>query len=46
LLGIGLAAFFTLPVLFERQYVHIESMVGGYFDYRQHFVDIKQLFFS
>lgn len=46
LLGIGLAAFFTLPLIFERQFAHVESLVGGYFDYRQHFVDIYQLFFS
>lgn len=46
LVGIGLAAFFTLPVIFERQYVHVESMLGGYFDYRQHFVNLEQLFLS
>lgn len=44
--GIGLAAFFTLPVIFEKQYSHSESMLGGYFDYRQHFADIYQLFIS
>jgi hypothetical protein len=46
MLGAGLAAFFSFPIVFERSYVHLESMVGGYFDYRQHFVDINQLFFS
>lgn len=46
LLGIGLAAFFVLPMAFEKQYSHSESMLGGYFDWRQHFVDINQLFFS
>ncbi|MDD2822938.1 MAG: YfhO family protein [Candidatus Daviesbacteria bacterium] len=46
LLGLVLAAFFTLPVVFEKQYAHTESMLGGYFDYRQHFVDINQLFLS
>lgn len=45
LLGLGLAAFFTLPVLVERPYAHLESLLGGYFDYRQHFVDLNQLFF-
>ncbi len=44
LLGLGLAAFFTLPVIFEGRYVHLETLTGGYFDWRQHFVDIKQLF--
>lgn len=45
-LGLGFSAFFTLPVIFERQFVHIESMFGGYFDYRQHFVDLNQIFLS
>ncbi|MCL4366969.1 6-pyruvoyl-tetrahydropterin synthase-related protein [Patescibacteria group bacterium] len=45
-LGLGLASFFTLPVLFERQYAHLETLLGGYFDYRQHFVDLNQLFIS
>lgn len=46
LLGLGLAAFFTLPVIFEGKYVHLETLLGGYFDYRQHFVDLNQLFIS
>lgn len=46
LLGLGLAAFFSLPVIFESKYVHLETLVGGYFDWRQHFVDLKQLFLS
>lgn len=46
LLGFGLAAFFLLPVIFEKQYVHVETLLGGYFDYRQHFVSLKQIFFS
>lgn len=46
LLGFGLAAFFTLPVIFEGKYVHLETLTGGYFDYRQHFVSLKQLFLS
>lgn len=46
LLGLGLAAFFSLPVLFEQKYAHLETLVGGYFDYRQHFVNLNQLFIS
>lgn len=46
LLGVGLAAFFTLPVIFEGKYAHLETLVGGYFDYRQHFVSINRLFIS
>lgn len=41
-----LAGFFILPMALEKQYSHSESMLGGYFDYRQHFVDIGQMFFS
>jgi len=44
--GIGLAAFFTLPVLFERNLAHIETMFIGYFNYLAHFANLKQLFFS
>ena len=44
LLGVGLSAFFFLPMIFERVYVHSESLLGGYFDYRQHFVSLYKLF--
>ncbi len=46
LLGIGLASFFSLPVILEGEYVHLESLQGGYFDWRQHFVSINRLFVS
>lgn len=46
ILGIGLAAFFTLPVFAEKPFAHLETLVGGYFDYRQHFVSLSQLFIS
>lgn len=46
LLGLGLASFFTLPVLFEKSFVHVESMLSGYFDYRAHFVNLFDLFLS
>lgn len=46
ILGLGLASFFTIPVVFESRYVHLETLTGGYFDYRQHFVDLKQMFLS
>lgn len=44
LLAFGLSAFFTLPVLFEQKYVHVETLTVGYFNYLQHFLDIDQLF--
>lgn len=46
LLGVGLAAFFVLPVIFEGKYAHTETMTMGYFGYLQHFVNIFKLFFS
>ena len=46
LLGFGLAAFFVIPMVTEGRFVHLESLIGGYFDYRQHFVTVKELFFS
>ena len=46
ILGLFASASFTLPMLFEKKFVHIETLLGGYFDYRQHFVTIKQLFLS
>lgn len=46
LLGVGLASFFSLPAFLEKEYAHLETLVGGYFDYRAHFVDIKRLLFS
>lgn len=46
LLGLGLASFFTLPVIFEKSFVHVDSMLSGYFDYRAHFVSLYKLFLS
>lgn len=44
--ALGLAGFFTLPVLFEQKYAHIETLVIGYFNYLAHFANINQLFIS
>ncbi len=46
LLGGGISAFFVLPLLFEKSYVHLETLTSGYFDYRQHFVSVYQMFIS
>lgn len=46
LLGLVLAGFFTLPVLFEQKYAHLETLLGGYFGYEQHFATLRELFFS
>lgn len=40
LLGVGLSAFFWWPALSGRPLTYAEeSLTGGYFDFRQHFVD-------
>jgi hypothetical protein len=41
-----MAAFYILPLLVERQFAHIESLLSGYFDYRAHFVNLYRLFLS
>jgi hypothetical protein len=46
LLTLGLAAFFTLPAVFEQKYVHIGTLVEDYFAYAGHFVTLNQLFIS
>lgn len=46
LLSFGLAAFFTLPVIFESGLVHTGTLVEGYYEYVAHFATIKQLLFS
>ncbi len=45
-LTLGATAFYFLPVIFESQYVTLENTIRGYFDYKGHFVGIKQLFLS
>jgi hypothetical protein len=38
-----MAAFFILPAFFEKKYVHIETLLMGYFNYLAHFVGLKQM---
>ncbi|HUV71516.1 MAG TPA: 6-pyruvoyl-tetrahydropterin synthase-related protein [Clostridia bacterium] len=44
--GLGLAAFFTLPVLVEKKYVHVETMLMGYFNFLAHYVSIGKMLFT
>lgn len=46
MLGFGLSAYFILPVFFEKKFAHVDSVLSGYFDYRQHFVSLYKLFLS
>ncbi len=45
-LGLGLAAFFWLPALLERHWVRVANLLGGYLNYRNHFVYLHQLLYS
>jgi hypothetical protein len=45
-LGLGLSAFFWLPALAERRFVHLSRLLEGYLDYRHHFVYPQQFFHS
>ncbi len=42
-LAFGLAAIFVLPVLFEQRYLTSDPLIGGFFNYRKHFVTLSQL---
>ncbi len=38
-LGVGLAAFYVLPALAERDAVHMHELTSDYFDFREHFLE-------
>ncbi len=44
LLGLGLSGIFWLPALTEYKYVRVDQWVGGYYDYREQFINFFQLF--
>lgn len=44
--GFLISAFFVIPAWFEKNLVQVESLTGGYFDYKQHFVSFAQLFLN
>lgn len=46
ILAFSLAAFFSLPVLFETKYVQIESMFQNYYHFSVHYASLFQLFIS
>jgi len=42
-----LSSFYVMPALMEKSFTKLESFVtGGYFDYKLHFVGVKQFFDS
>ncbi|NLE65585.1 MAG: hypothetical protein GX606_06690, partial [Elusimicrobia bacterium] len=42
-LAIGLTAFFWMPIVFEHSYVMLSRLVGGGFDYSQHFLSFQEI---
>jgi len=42
--ALGLAAFFILPAFLERPFVKIETLISDYYNFRYHFVTLRQLF--
>lgn len=45
-LTIMISAFYLLPAAFENKYINISSTTNGYYDFRNHFVTLKQLLIS
>ncbi|MBI2334321.1 glycosyltransferase family 39 protein [Candidatus Daviesbacteria bacterium] len=44
ILSAGLASFFLLPAIFEREFIQTKYLLVGYFDFRAHFVAFYQFF--
>lgn len=44
--AVGLSSFFLIPAFFEKKFVRIETLTSEYFDFRNHFVNKRQLLFS
>ena len=43
ILGIGLSSFYLLPAIFEQQFINIDNLRSGNFDFHKHFVYPQQL---
>lgn len=44
MLGVLISAFYTVPMIFERDLVHVETTTYGYFSFTEHFKGIRKLF--
>lgn len=44
LMGLTLSAFYLLPMLVEKDLVHVDSTISGYFGYTEHFKGLRKLF--
>ncbi|OGE32061.1 hypothetical protein A2631_03000 [Candidatus Daviesbacteria bacterium RIFCSPHIGHO2_01_FULL_44_29] len=43
-LGLGLSAFYLLPMVVEKNLVHVDTTTMGYFSYTEHFKGLRKLF--
>ncbi|HYN86929.1 MAG TPA: hypothetical protein VER55_00295, partial [Ardenticatenaceae bacterium] len=43
-LGMGLAGIFVVPLVAEYRFIRIDQWAAGYYGYREHFVQLWQLF--
>lgn len=44
ILGLILSSFYLLPVIVEKNLVHVETTTVGYFSYTEHFKGLRRLF--
>lgn len=44
ILSLLLSSFYVLPVIFEKNLVHVDTTTVGYFSYTEHFKGFKRLF--
>lgn len=45
-LALGLSAFFTLPAIAEQKFVHVDTLIQGYYEFIAHYANINQLLIS
>ena len=45
-LGVGLASFFIIPAVFEQNIIQTKLLTLEYYDFKGHFVSLRQLFFD
>ncbi|MDD5415712.1 MAG: 6-pyruvoyl-tetrahydropterin synthase-related protein [Candidatus Daviesbacteria bacterium] len=44
ILAVALSSFYLFPALFEKNFVHLGTTIGGYFSYTEHFKGFRKLF--
>lgn len=43
-LAVALSSFYLFPAIFEKNLVHLETTIEGYFSYTEHFKGVRKLF--